>query len=187
MNNTGDAKKLAEFVLAETDWNVNSEVFVQTVEENLVYLTFPTNFGGKVYRIIDQSAPYTSGIIPDEATFTGGEKILAFYSSCRNKPHRFQFIYIPGEDAYGKNTNDELKVKVNASRIIEEKDCQYYIDFSDPETTYVAPGSEDNENGAEDYNLFLPVGFSVYTPASGDTHDSPLSSWYRGARYGFAQ
>ena len=38
MNNTGTAKELAEAVLDETDWTVESEVFVQTIDENLVYV-----------------------------------------------------------------------------------------------------------------------------------------------------
>jgi hypothetical protein len=43
MNNIGTANKLASDVLCETDWGVseNSEAFVQTIDEALVYLTFP--------------------------------------------------------------------------------------------------------------------------------------------------
>jgi hypothetical protein len=37
----GTAKQLAEKVLAETDWNVDSEVFVEKIKENLVYVTVP--------------------------------------------------------------------------------------------------------------------------------------------------
>jgi hypothetical protein len=36
-NNMGSAKKLAEFVLKETDWTVESEKFIERVKENLVY------------------------------------------------------------------------------------------------------------------------------------------------------
>ena len=198
MNNVGNAKKLAEDVLVETDWNVESEVFVQKVEENLVYLRFPEEFSGQVYQLFDQFTPYDRGVISKKATIPPNSIILAFYSSCRNKPHRFQFIYIPGEDAYEKDTEGELKIKVNANRIIEEKDCQYYIDFSNPKTEYVAPGSQiewtndDGEtitqtNGAEKYGLFLPAGFAVYNPGTTEECDTPLSSWYRGARYGYAQ
>jgi hypothetical protein len=56
--------------------------------------------------------------IDPNITIEAGSVILAFYSSCRNKPHRFQFIYIPGTDAYGKNRDGSLKVKINSNRII---------------------------------------------------------------------
>jgi hypothetical protein len=41
MNNTGTAKELSEKVLEGTDWTVESEVFVQTVDENLIYVYMP--------------------------------------------------------------------------------------------------------------------------------------------------
>jgi hypothetical protein len=58
MNNMGTANELASKVLAETDWSVSneSEEFVQTIEENLVYVTIPggTTPGGlTVKHIID--------------------------------------------------------------------------------------------------------------------------------------
>jgi hypothetical protein len=57
MNNTGDAEELARETLTETDWEVESEVFVQTVDEALVYLTLPNNqsiFNKlDIYHIID--------------------------------------------------------------------------------------------------------------------------------------
>jgi hypothetical protein len=37
-NNLGDVETLANYALAETDWTVDSEVFVEKVEEALVYL-----------------------------------------------------------------------------------------------------------------------------------------------------
>jgi hypothetical protein len=42
----------------------------------------------------DQTAPYTSGVSETLLTSTEkesmkGKTILAFYSSCKNKPHRF--------------------------------------------------------------------------------------------------
>jgi hypothetical protein len=37
-NNLGDVETLASLALAETDWTVDSEVFVEKVEEALVYL-----------------------------------------------------------------------------------------------------------------------------------------------------
>jgi hypothetical protein len=41
MNNIGNAQSLGEYVLSETDWEVDSETFVQTVDEALVYITIP--------------------------------------------------------------------------------------------------------------------------------------------------
>jgi hypothetical protein len=69
-------------------------VFVQTIDDALVYLTFPQTFYGEVYHIIDQTAPYTSGVTAvklstAELGVLKGKTILAFYSSCKNKPHRF--------------------------------------------------------------------------------------------------
>jgi hypothetical protein len=49
MNNIGDSLELGESVLSETDWEVESEVFVQTIDDSLVYLTFPSSFSGNVY------------------------------------------------------------------------------------------------------------------------------------------
>jgi hypothetical protein len=38
MNNVGTSKQLGQFVMEETDWVVDGEVSVQTIEESLVYL-----------------------------------------------------------------------------------------------------------------------------------------------------
>jgi hypothetical protein len=54
MNNMGTAKELAEYVLAETDWNVKAETFVEQVEDNLVYVTMPDDISElNIYRIKD--------------------------------------------------------------------------------------------------------------------------------------
>jgi hypothetical protein len=42
---------LAETALEDTDWNIESEVLVERIEEDLVYITIPKNT--KVYHIID--------------------------------------------------------------------------------------------------------------------------------------
>jgi hypothetical protein len=52
MNNIGNAKELSKYVLAETDWNVESETFVQTIDEALVYVTIPA--GTSAIHILDQ-------------------------------------------------------------------------------------------------------------------------------------
>jgi uncharacterized protein with von Willebrand factor type A (vWA) domain len=51
MNNMGTAEELAEYVLSETDWDVDSEAFVEKVEDNLVYINIPD--GTMVYPIMD--------------------------------------------------------------------------------------------------------------------------------------
>ena len=57
-NNMGNAKDLAEYVLSETDWQVDSDTIVQTVDESLVYLSTPININDyKIYHIIDPKQP----------------------------------------------------------------------------------------------------------------------------------
>jgi hypothetical protein len=96
-NNMGSVKYLANSLLEETDWRVGltSEKIVQTIEDALVYITIPA--GTTVYHLLDQRENNpTIGVTVEKAS---GEKLknaitaLAFYTSCKNKPHRFQFIY----------------------------------------------------------------------------------------------
>jgi hypothetical protein len=53
MNNMGTAKELGEFVLDETGWDVESEAFVEKVEEALIYISFPSNYSKKAYHLLD--------------------------------------------------------------------------------------------------------------------------------------
>jgi hypothetical protein len=138
-NNIGTAKELATRVLEDTNWTVDSEIFVQKVEETLVYLTNSTAIS--VQKITDQADGYATGVTNSDATLPAGSTILAFYSSCTNKPHRFQFIYT-GEDA----------ITTNENRVIDNENCQYYIDYSNPENKY----KEDQVRG-----FYLPEEFSV--------------------------
>lgn len=176
MNNMGTANELAAEVLKETDWTVSndSEAFVQTIDEALVYLTLPQNLSGiPIYHIIDQS-DLTEGITVTEVTSEKnemkGKTILAFYSSCTNKPHRFQFIYVP----------NLANLKKDEDRYIKNDSCQYYIDFSNPETDY---GLYD-PNGLK---LYLPSGFTTTTVSENNVGVVTLSALYRGKRYGFSQ
>jgi hypothetical protein len=96
MNNTGTAKELAEYVLADTDWKVESETFIETIDEALVYISLPNNLNAyEIYKIKDQSDDeLTKGITPQslstsEKNSLRGKTVLAFYSSCKNKPHYF--------------------------------------------------------------------------------------------------
>ena len=185
MNNTGDATELANYVLQETDWRVadDSEVFVQTIEENLVYLQMPKTLSQTVYHIIDQTAPYNTGVVAEEADFSklAGKTILAFYSSCTNKPYRFQFIYA-NEGDYSKNKDGTFQIRRNDRRIIEQSDCQYYIDFDLPEDSYVQ-----GDELSKKYNLFIPKGFTIVEIKEDELENSAISNWYLGNRYGFTQ
>jgi hypothetical protein len=121
MNNMGTASELATEVLEETDWNVGSEALVEKVEENLVYVTIPS--GTKVYHITDQSnAALQNGISVDNGTTIPEGviwEVLAFYSSCTSKPHRFQFIYIPS----GYSNSKGKSVSTDENHVINIKDC----------------------------------------------------------------
>ena len=170
VNNIGTANGLAEFVLRETDWGVsdNSEAFVQTIDEALVYVTFPQNPSGlSVYKITGQKENnrkigVTAAITSLESL--KGKTILAFYSSCTGKPHLFQFLY-SGNGVY--NTEKEL-----SNYISNDTDYQYYIEFDSPETAYTV----------ETQGFSLPGGFGVTT-----VNNSVLCTDYRGRRYGFSQ
>jgi hypothetical protein len=137
-NNMGNAKTLAESILSETDWDVESEKFVEQVEENLVYATITKNdlpkYGDGTYVFIlhrledaNEDNLKSQGVIETEVSWeeffknkegkaVDEQTILAFYSSCKNKPYRFQFIYL---DNYNRNN---VKIDKN-NRTIQEKDC----------------------------------------------------------------
>ena len=176
MNNTGDAKELGQYVMAETDWTVEGEVAVQTIEEALVYIELPE--GQRAVRLFDQASG-ENGVTEGTTVDLGGETVLAFYSSCKNKPHRFQFIYL---DEYSETIDDKIQPKLarNKNRVIIEKDCQYYIDFNTPESDY-------SNQGDAKYNLFLPNNFSIVEMSGSDGSDTTISTWYRGNRYSYAQ
>ena len=178
-NNMNGANELAKTVLADTDWVLpeNPEKFVQTIEDNLVYLTIDlSKFENKIYHLIDQKRDnLTDGVIAELAKFgnTGEIKVLGFYSSCRNKPYRFQFIYL--------NNYEKSNVQINSNRIILNQDCQYYFDV---------PNEDDYKGPDINYGFYLPEGVTLLLKGGlsvSDNADTTISYWYRGARYGFAQ
>lgn len=177
-NNVGTAGDLASSVLSETDWTVESEAFVQTIEDSLVYITIPA--GTNCKHIIDQQKDengiYSSGVTIEDYAFEERAVVLACYSSCKDKPHRFQFIY--SDKGYAKNDDGTYTIVRNDNRVITEKDCQYYIDFDNPTEDYVQTSKDDG------YNFWLPNGFLVGDVPEGD---STVSGWFRAKRYGFAQ
>ena len=179
-NDMGTANKLAKRVLKETNWTVSdsSEAFVQKIEEALVYITIPAR---TTAHLIQDQTSLEHGVNQDDEIDTTFEfqtesTCLAFYSSCTNKPHRFQFIY--SLDGYEKDV-----IEKDNNRVIKmtEKQHQYYIDIDDPETEYSV--------FKEAYGFYLPAGFNT-TGGGGvatDTTDTTISTWYRGERYGYAQ
>jgi hypothetical protein len=55
MNNLGNVKQIADVVLEDTDWTVESEFFVEKVVDNLVYARFNNidSFKWPIYKITD--------------------------------------------------------------------------------------------------------------------------------------
>ena len=176
MNNMGTAGELGAKVLEETDWTVQSEVFVQKVEEALVYISIPYSGTVKYKKVIDQTnlsfGITTEEVIFSQPTDTAATSFtaLAFYSSCTEQPYRFQFIKL----------NDYANVSTDENRVINVANCQYYYDVLGEGKTY----TKTNEG------FYLPTGWSVLDqgPSAIDNrYDTTVSNWYRGARYGFAQ
>lgn len=186
-NNSGTAQELAESVLKDTDWKVDetlSDTLVQTVEEPLVYITIPE--GTKAYQVLDpnrnNSTGCLGGVTKGAEIDVGGCTALAFYSSLRNKPVFFQFIILGKEEHFGKiEAYGEESVRHDENRVINEDNCQYYIQYLD-ESSYVSEPV---------YGFFLPKGFAVQeqslTNGIENDADTTISSWHRGARYGFSQ
>lgn len=178
-NNLGTSQELAADLLAETDWTVGEcDVPVQTIDEALVYLIITKEGGINATQIIDpvkdekgveQGVTFETLTVLDNGekepiTLSAGTVVLAAYSSCTSRPHRFQFFY----------TGDE-KITCDDDRFINNKNCQYYIDIDDPVNGYHNSG---------DY--IVPTGFNTTTVTEGESVVI-LSAEYRGKRYGFTQ
>lgn len=186
-SNIGTANQLASRVLEDTDWSVDdsSEAFVQTVDEALVYLRLPDNLDGlDIKHIKDQTDDrLNEGVTIDtveenQKDLMGGKTVLGFYSSCTNKPHRFQFIYI----------SDLVDLERDENRYIKNNDCQYYIDYDNPDDNPDDNLDSDYVEFTGSLNLFLPKGFStISVDEDGYGYGVTLSSKYRGRRYGFSQ
>ena len=174
-NGIGTIKEIATEILRETDWDVESECIVEKIEEALVYLKLPEDLTGyKITWLKDSDENFlTEGVkevIPQQDLT--GKEILAFYSCCKNKPHRFQFIFL-GEE----------KPNIDEQRIILNKDCQYYIELS-PEHYKEEKEIDELE---ENYGFYLPEGVVVNKKKEASGLLSVISTLYRGARYGYAQ
>lgn len=176
-NNLGNSKTLAERVLEDTDWKVESEVIVQKTEEALVWIKIPS--GKRVVHLLDQdSHNLTVGVTEVfDSSFdeTKEHTVLAFYGSCTNKPHRFQFIYIEDFDKTDKQIKDE-KIKnygitTDKNDTINNINCQYYIEF------------EPNDYKEEILNttFILPEGFALV-----DRGEGYLYTGARAEKYNYA-
>jgi hypothetical protein len=113
----GDVEYLATEALKETDWIVQSEKFVERVDEALVYVQLPATYSNKtIHKLTDNDENFLqNGLIDGEDNSIWGKEVLAFYSSCRNKPHRFQFICLTD---YSK-----ANVSIDKNRQILNKNC----------------------------------------------------------------
>lgn len=181
-NNSDTLGVLAARVMEGTDWDVESEVPVQTLVENLVYVR--TNEEISAIKIIDQNKDNRNSGVTFEYTdeektniqttsIAEGTTLLAFYSSCRNKPPHFQFIKLDEEKINGK------QVLMDEDGVIIEENCQYYIEYLNA-SSYLAPD--------ETYGFSLPEEFSIILKSSSvENTDTTISSWYKGARYNFSQ
>lgn len=175
-NNLGTSEELAAKLLEGTDWEVdeNCDVPVQTIDEALVYLKVTKTDGVVATQIIDQSEENQKAGIKDNGTITIPKDavILAAYSSCTGRPHRFQFFYLKQDD----KSLVELLTK-DDNRFITNSNCQYYIDFVNPVDAY------------REYNNYtIPYEFETTTVVEypGGSYVT-LSSEFRGKRYGFTQ
>ena len=155
----------ADDALGDGGWKIESEVFVERVQDNLVYLKTTQEI--EAVWVKDQT-DLDEGVNCDtKRTIPINSTILAFYSSCKNKPHRFQFIYLSN---YNKD-----QVLIDEDNNIIASDCQYYYDIPQPQNGYQASG-----------DFYVPTWATTYatSPVRGDT---VISVFYKAKRYGFAQ
>lgn len=169
-NNLGTAEELATAALSNTNWTVESDLFTERVEEHLVYAKVTKAF--QAQRILENEDGIQEIVTTDIPL---NAELLIFYSSCTNKPHRFQFIYLPKE-SYGKYDKD--KVTIDENRIITVHNCQYYKDMA--KIDLYKPSGQ----------FYLPEELSIMERGNSDlenAYDTTISNWYKGKRFGFAQ
>ena len=166
VNNTGTALELGQKTMLGTDWTVESDLIVQTNEEALVWVQMPNDLSQGAVLQANRVNDADMSITPVD--FATASHVLAFYSCCTGKPHRFQFIYL--------SDYTEEFVKKNSDRIIEMADCQYYKDY-DPEDYETVSGTE----------FYLPKGWTLSGRINNSSDSMPVSHLYRGMRYGYNQ
>jgi hypothetical protein len=156
MNNMGTAKELGKRVMAGTEWTVKSDILIQTFEEALVVL----KVGAEPKEAVLLQETEDGIVIGEAPPIPSGAIIYGFYSCCSgDNPSRFQFMYKEGNNFA---TNDK--------RIIQDQNCQYYIE---PQT-YITVDS---------VGLSIPEGLAL---AKDDNNiKSNISEKYRANRYLF--
>lgn len=160
-NNIGTVGELGSRIFEGTGWAVDAETIPQKVQENLIAIKLNTNLNlTNLVRLND------TNVAPTETTnitlaLKPNDIIYVFYSVLKEGRDRFQFIYVNGT------------INKNSDRIIQNKNCQYYIDG----VTYSLPTG----GNLQTYGLQLPnfldgIGF-----------DATVSYDYCGERYVFSQ
>lgn len=112
-NSIDNVERLANRIFEDTDWKVDaSEIIPQTLDESLIEITILQDITAVQLKNDTTIAPteQPGQIIPAES------KIYLFYSCCKNKTERLQFIYVPSN------------ITTNSERIITNTNSQYYID-----------------------------------------------------------
>ena len=167
-NNLGTLDELATRALEDTDWTVETEKFVQKIEEPLVHLIATQEI--RAHHIIDEFGTAEGVTIEEVQTLIPiGSQVLAFYSCCKNKPYRFQFLY-----------KADNKFHTDERQIVDDYNCQYYIDYPRLEESYTVKNT--------DYGIAIPTGFSLaINPKFDNKNDSTISLLAKGGRFGFTQ
>ena len=116
-NNIDTVGVLGNRIFEGTDWKVESEKIPQKTTENLIEIKFNNKYTLKeVYQLKDDTT-----VAPEEVESTidilSGQSIYVFYSTLKDGKDRFQFIY-----------TGNAEIVKNGDRIIQNKNCQYYID-----------------------------------------------------------
>ena len=167
-NNVGDIKTLGQIILKDTDWTIdeNSDVSVETTKESLVALiTTSTIRAFQILDPIEKPNQKSSGASTAQnmVSIPQNSLVYGFYSCCKGKPRRFQFIY----------TTDDFVL--NNEKIIINPNIQYYMDL--PSTDYT------NNALYEDYGFEVPRYFMF--PGASDIELIP--SEFRAKKYIYGQ
>ena len=181
-NNNGTAPELATKLLVDTDWIVdaqNSDVAIQKIEEALVYVQTTKEIKAtQIFDPVQNKDGVWGGVSYNGKTIPSGTTVLAAYSSCTGRPHRFQFFWVEGMSNNESLVEDVLEFDVN--RNITNKDCQYFVDCNDPKNDYPVVSTD---------GYCVPQGFAITTMKEDVSDDAgvSLSIKCRGKRYGFSQ
>ena len=165
-NNVGTVKELGDKIFSGTGWSVESEKIPQKTEESLVEIKFlnETVLSNTV-KLTDADTVAPTPGSKSSLTIPKNSSIYVFYSSLKDGMDRFQFIYVAGD------------IEKNGDRVIQNKNCQYYIDG----VTYSEPTTSGGQANLSKYGLQLP---SILKNVS---FESSISQEYRCERYVFSK